>query len=214
MFTGIVEEQGSVTAVDDANGGKRLVIEANMTLKDTKVDDSICVSGVCLTVVSIDASCMTFDIVPETLRRSTLGSVAPGTRVNLERAMAGSQRFGGHYVQGHVDTTATVSARHVDGNATDLTFDFPEASRNLVTEKGFITVDGVSLTVTHTTAFSFGVTLVPHTQERVTLGRCQPGDQVNLEFDVFAKYVQRAVDERLTRLEQELADLRRYLSLR
>lgn len=212
MFTGIVEEQGTVASLQKTDGGARLVVRANATLEGTRIDDSICVSGVCLTVVACDADSMSFDAIPETLARSTLGSLAPGQRVNLERALSGSQRFGGHYVQGHVDTRANVVERIEDGNAVNLRFRFSNEHKYLVTEKGFIAIDGVSLTVTDVTADTFAVSIIPHTRARVTLGTVKPGDDVNLEFDVFAKYVQRAVDDRIAKLESDVGELRRRIA--
>lgn len=217
MFTGIVEEQGTVLEAQARDGGRRIVIEANAALAGTKIDDSISVSGVCLTVVAIGKSALSFDAVPETLARSTLGSVVPGTRVNLERAMSADQRFGGHYVQGHVDTRATIIERVTDGNGLNVRFKTQATHRNLITEKGFITVDGVSLTVTEVSSdkanesLTFGVTLVPHTRARVTLGQTPVDSEVNLEFDVFAKYVARAVDERLMAIEEQLELLRQRI---
>jgi riboflavin synthase len=184
MFTGIVEELGSVLARD----GGRFRFSGAAVLDDVSEGASIAVNGVCLTVVEWDAGAGWWEAVAvdETLSRSTLGSLAPGDRINLERPVRLADRLGGHLVQGHVDGVGTVVAP-----APDLRVSLPDGLGRYVVEKGSITVDGVSLTVVDADPDSFSVAVIPHTAEVTTLGRRQPGDGVNLEVDVTAKYVER-----------------------
>jgi len=186
MFTGIVEELGAVAAVRP-NG---LAIRAEKVLEDAKLGDSICINGVCLTITALDGNIFSVDTVPETLRRSNLGDLRAGDAVNLERALRPTDRMGGHFVQGHVEGTARVESVTPEGSAVNLRFSVaPELARFIV-EKGFIAVDGTSLTVVDRDETSFSVTLIPLTQEWTTLGRRRPGDRVNLETDILAKYVE------------------------
>jgi riboflavin synthase len=192
MFTGIVEELGALRKRH--SGG--LVIDARLVLEGTSLGDSICVNGVCLTVTDLQSSCFAVDTVPETLRRSNLGLLAPGDAVNLERALAANGRFGGHVVQGHVEAAGTISAIDSDGEAALYTFRAPPEVMRYVVSKGFIAVDGVSLTVVWRGSESFQITLIPFTREHTNLGRKQIGDSVNLETDVLAKYVESLVGNR------------------
>jgi riboflavin synthase len=188
VFTGIVEELGEITAVAPLPNAARLTVHGPIVTSDAKHGDSISVNGVCLTVVEVAAGTFTVDVVLETLRRSSLDKVQPGDRVNLERAAALGQRLGGHIVQGHVDGTGVVLSR--DG--TGLTrFGIPAKLARYLVEKGSITVDGVSLTVVDCLDEEFSVALIPTTLELTTLGLREPGDVVNLEVDVLAKYVER-----------------------
>lgn len=187
MFTGIVEEVGKVKVV----GPSRLVIGASKVLDDLKVSDSINVNGTCLTVTWRDDSSFAVDVVPETLRRTNLGSLEKDELVNLERPLALSDRLGGHIVQGHVDATGTVEEVTAEGDALLMRFQAPPAIMRYVVEKGFIAVDGVSLTVVNCDGRSFGVTIIPYTQQNTVLGARRAGDRVNLEADVIAKYVER-----------------------
>ncbi|GAA4618311.1 riboflavin synthase [Saccharopolyspora hordei] len=188
MFTGIVEELGTVEAVEPLDDGSRLTINGPLVTEDAEHGDSIAVNGVCLTVVTVEDGRFTVDVVAETLRRSSLENVAPGDRVNLERAMALGDRLGGHIVQGHVDGTAVLRGTGDDG----LTrFDLPQRLSRYLVEKGSITVDGVSLTVVEAGESSFSVALIPTTRELTTLGRRVPGDEVNIEVDVLAKHLER-----------------------
>lgn len=187
MFTGIVEEVGAVRAAGD--GG--LVIEARRTLDDVKIGDSVAVNGVCLTVTALDDAAFSVDVVPETLRRTNLGELTPGAPVNLERSMPAYGRFGGHMVQGHVDDTATIRSVENDGDALMVLFDAPPGVMRYVVEKGFIAVDGTSLTIVHCDNFSFSVTIIPHTRDNTVFGGKSAGDSVNIEVDIMAKYVER-----------------------
>ncbi|GAA2692081.1 MULTISPECIES: riboflavin synthase [Actinosynnema] len=191
MFTGIVEELGEVVEVTDLPDAARVTISGPLVTGDAKHGDSIAVNGVCLTVVDVVDGAFTADVMRETLVRSSLAGVASGDRVNLERAAAVGQRLGGHIVQGHVDGTGAVLSREPSEHWELVRFTLPASLARYLVEKGSITVDGVSLTVVDVTADSFSVSLIPATLEATTLGRRQPGDQVNLEVDVLAKYVEK-----------------------
>ncbi|MBN6040789.1 riboflavin synthase [Amycolatopsis sp. 195334CR] len=188
MFTGIVEELGEITAVEELTDAARLAVRGPLVTSDAKHGDSIAVNGVCLTVVEVSGDTFTVDVVHETLRRSSLAKVATGDRVNLERATALGDRLGGHIMQGHVDGTGVFLSRDPDG----LThFALPPELARYVVEKGSIAVDGVSLTVAAISAEEFSIALIPTTLELTTLGRREPGESVNLEVDVLAKYVEK-----------------------
>ncbi|MDF4249341.1 riboflavin synthase [Streptomyces sp. WMMB303] len=191
MFTGIVEELGEVVAVEDLGGSARLRLRGPRVTADARHGDSIAVNGVCLTVVETRDGEFTADVIAETLERSSLGALTAGSPVNLERPMALGGRLDGHLVQGHVDGTGTVTARHDADSGTDLTIGLPEGLGRYLVEKGSITVDGISLTVVEATDAYFTVSLIPTTLALTTLGTKQPGDPVNLEVDVLAKYVER-----------------------
>ncbi len=191
MFTGIVEELGEVVALDPGADSARLTLRGPLVTSDATHGASIAVNGVCLTVVEHGDGEFTVDVMAETLSRSSLGALQPGDRVNLERAMAASSRFGGHVVQGHVDGTATILER-VPGDRWEVVrFSLPTDLARYVVEKGSITVDGVSLTVASVDDDTFTVSLIPTTLELTTLGHKGVGDPVNLEVDVLAKYVER-----------------------
>jgi riboflavin synthase len=191
MFTGIVEELGEVAAIEPGVDSARMTLRGPLVTSDAVHGASIAVNGVCLTVVEHGAGEFTVDVMAETLRRSSLGALRPGDRVNLERAMAASSRFGGHVVQGHVDGTAEVVER-VPGDRWEVVrLSLPADLARYVVEKGSITVDGVSLTVASVDDDSFTVSLIPTTLDLTTLGRKGVGDLVNLEVDVLAKYVER-----------------------
>src|SRR5919106_4117146 len=191
MFTGIVEQIGTVEEVSDIEEGRRLVLSAPW-LGELPIGASISVNGVCLTAVATGEDTVSVDVIPETLQRTNLGTMLQAGQVNLERPMPANGRFDGHIVQGHVDGVGTVSAvaRSDDGGVV-IELEIPETLRRYVVEKGSITVDGVSLTVASLTEAGFGVALIPHTLEVTTLGLRNPGDTVNLEVDVLAKYVER-----------------------
>jgi riboflavin synthase len=193
MFTGIVEEIGEIVRVEPAGDGARLEIRGKTVTEGTRHGDSIAVDGVCLTVVGLDGEVFTVDVVAETLARSTLGGKDAGARVNLERAVRAGRRLGGHIVQGHVDGTAAVLDRTPGDHGERMRFSLPPALARYVVEKGSIAVDGVSLTVAAVDAESFTVALIPATLELTTLGARRPGDPVNLEVDVIAKYVEKQV---------------------
>jgi riboflavin synthase len=191
MFTGIVEEIGTIRHVAETPSGRRLEIAAERVLERLAVDDSINVAGACLTVVARDDRSFSADVVPETLARTTLGRLARGSRVDLERAVTPSSALGGHIVQGHVDATTALLSRKAEGDGARLRFAMPNGVARYVVEKGFIALDGVSLTVAALAKASFDVALVPHSAQRTTLGSLREGDLVNVEVDIIGKYVER-----------------------
>ncbi|GGN01418.1 riboflavin synthase subunit alpha [Lentzea pudingi] len=191
MFTGIVEELGHVVATEDLPDAARIRVAGPIVTSDAKHGDSIAVNGVCLTVVEVEDGAFTADVMRETLNRSSLAKVAAGDRVNLERAAAVGQRLGGHIVQGHVDGTGSILAREKAEHWEMVHIGLPPSLSRYVVEKGSITVDGVSLTVVTVAEDQFTVSLIPTTLDLTTLGRRLPGDLVNLEVDVLAKYVER-----------------------
>ncbi|GGB94381.1 riboflavin synthase [Cellulomonas carbonis] len=191
MFTGIVEEVGTVVAVDRSQDA-RLTLRGPVVTDGVRDGDSIAVDGVCLTVTSSGGDgVFTADVMPETLRRTTLGGLEPGAPVNLERAVRADGRLDGHLVQGHVDGVGELVSRTPGARWDDLEIRLPRELARYVAEKGSVTVSGVSLTVTHVGDDTFGVSLIPTTLDATTLGRLRPGDPVNLEVDVVAKYVER-----------------------
>lgn len=195
MFTGIVEQIGTISEVVESQTGRRLLIAAP-GLDDVAIGGSISVNGVCLTAVDTSEDTVAVDVIPETLHRSNLGTLSQGSQVNLELAMPASGRFDGHIVQGHVDGVGTIAGveRSEDGGVV-MTVDTPESLRRYLVEKGSVTIDGVSLTIAGITEPGFTVALIPHTLEVTTLGLRSPGEQVNLEMDVLAKYVERLVKQ-------------------
>ena len=196
MFTGIVEEGGRVVAIDAApdgslDGDARLTVHGPLVTSDAARGDSIAVSGVCLTVADLGEGTFTVDVMPESLRRTSLGSLVAGSPVNLERAVRADGRLGGHVVQGHVDGVGHILRREPGPRWDDVVVTMPVELAGYVAEKGSITVSGVSLTVTHVGADEFGISLIPTTLAATTLGTLAVGDPVNLEVDVIAKYVER-----------------------
>ena len=195
MFTGIVEELGTVVALEagaDAGGDARLRVRGDLVTSDARLGDSIAVSGVCLTVAELPGDgTFVADVMPETLRRSALGALGAGDRVNLERALAVGGRYGGHVVQGHVDGVGVVRSRRPGPRWDEVEIGLDPALARYVAEKGSVAVSGVSLTVTHVGDDVFGVSLIPTTLEVTTLGSLAPGAAVNLEVDVLAKYTER-----------------------
>jgi riboflavin synthase len=189
VFTGIVEELGEVVSRE----GELLTIRGKTVTGDARHGDSIAVNGVCLTVVRVEGDTFTTEVMKETYDRSSLGSLAPGEPVNLERAVTPSTRLGGHIVQGHVDEVGTVHSKAPGGGWEDVRITLPSGMDRYIVEKGSITVDGVSLTVVAVDEASFTVSLIPTTLELTTLGRKGVGDLVNLEVDVIAKYVEKLV---------------------
>ena len=194
MFTGIVAEIGAVRHVGPNASGLRLEIASSSVAQDLEIDASVNVSGACLTVVERDTHGFAVDVVRETLSRTTLGRAMRGTRVNLESAATPTTALGGHFVQGHVDATTKVVARRDEGGgAARLRFALPKGLTRYIVMKGFITLDGVSLTIARLGKTFFEIALIPHTAERTTLGTLAKGDLVNVETDVLAKYVERLV---------------------
>jgi riboflavin synthase len=186
MFTGIVEEVGRVAGL--ANNS--LTIRAHKVMDGLKLGDSIAVNGACLTVVALDEGSFSVDLAPETLRRTVLGALTPEDAVNLERPLSVDDRLGGHIVQGHVDTTGRITARKPEGECVILRINSPKRLMPYIVEKGFVAVDGISLTVVKKGALSFTLSVIPYTLENTNLKEKPVGDRVNLEVDILAKYVE------------------------
>ena len=191
MFTGIVEELGTVKKIKKGANSAVFTIRAEKILDDLKTGDSVAVNGICLTVTACLEDGFTADVMHETLRRTNLGELKSGSKVNLERAMAANGRFGGHIVAGHVDGTGTISSMKKDDNAVWITIDTSAAILKYIISKGSITIDGVSLTVAKVDNKSFAVSVIPHTGQNTTLLDKKPGDTVNLENDMVGKYVEK-----------------------
>ena len=209
MFTGIVEELGKVTRLDRREGATRLVIQCEKALGGIQLGHSIAVNGVCLTVVAFDLEQKTFttEAVPETLRRTNLGRLNAGSPVNLERSARAETPIGGHYVQGHIDGTAVVVHTEPDGEAINFYFETSPELLRYVVPKGFIALDGASLTVVDVSEKGFSLTLIPHTQQMVVMGRAKTGYIANLEVDVLGKYTEKIIGATLQKLETRLAAL-------
>jgi riboflavin synthase len=189
VFTGIVEEVGNALRLSAGS----LDVGARLVLADLHLGDSIAVDGVCLTVTALGSTSFTVGVQPETIRRTTLGGVRAGQRVNLERALLATGRLGGHFVQGHIDGTARITETFRDGEARGLRFTTDAGIARYIVAKGFVAVDGVSLTIVESAPTGFAITLIPFTQTHVALLDKRPGDLVNVEVDIIAKYVERFV---------------------
>jgi riboflavin synthase len=196
MFTGIIETSGEVLSADVREDGARLRIQAPAIAAEAKLGDSVAVNGVCLTVVQIADGALAFDAVTETLRRTNLGELKVGQRVNLERPLKADGRFDGHIVQGHVDGVARLVCIVDEGNARRLRFEIPPELAAYIVQKGSVALDGVSLTVAAAGDDWLEVVIIPHTWEVTSLGFKNPGDSVNVEVDVLAKYVERLLTRR------------------
>jgi riboflavin synthase len=196
VFTGIVREVGRVEAAEHGDGGARLRILAPETARETRVGDSVALDGVCLTVTDLADGVVSFEVVEETLARSTLGRVEAGGAVNLEPALRAGEPLGGHIVQGHVDGVARVRSLSAEGRGKRLVVELPPELERYCVEKGSIALDGVSLTIAALAAGGIEVALVPHTLGASTLGGLAPGDEVNVEVDVVAKHVERLLATR------------------
>ena len=214
MFTGIVEELGRVVRLETVEDSARLTVEAPTVTQDVNLGDSVSVNGCCLTVTAVNGSTFTADLMAETLTRTTLGSQAPGDPVNLERALRASDRLGGHIVQGHVDATAEVLDHHRGEHWDLLRIGLPQEIARYVAVKGSVALDGVSLTVVNVVdasdvapvpgaGASLSVGLIPETLRRTTLGTRRPGERVNLEVDVMAKYAERLLGARLGKEDRQ-----------
>lgn len=191
MFTGIIEECGTVLDVLKNGVSGSVQIQASTVLEGTKTGDSIAVNGVCLTVTKLTKSSFTADVMAETFRRTNLGNLGKNSRVNLERAMAADGRFGGHIVSGHIDGTGIISRIKEEGNAVWIYISAPQTILNLIVEKGSVAVDGISLTVAAVSDKEFAVSVIPHTRENTALSGKKTGAVVNLENDIIGKYVQK-----------------------
>lgn len=196
MFTGLVEEAGTVIDCVVQHRSARLTVKTVNNYIGISIGDSMAINGCCLTVVAIEGDQLTFDAVPETLARTNLGKLKPGDKVNLERPLKVGDRLGGHFVQGHIDGVASVLSVEPEENAVVFEIEMPRALARYFVQKGSVSVDGVSLTVADVRENSFTIWTIPHTREVTTLGVRQPGDLVNLECDLLGKYIERLLDER------------------
>ena len=194
MFTGIVEEVGRVASLTDY----RLVIEARQAVEDVSLGDSIAVNGACLTVVEFDGDSFAVDLAPETLRRTSLGQAGPGAAVNLERALAANGRMGGHIVQGHVDGTGVITGLTPEADCYIMEIETPESLAPYIVEKGFIAVDGISLTVVQKAVRRFTISVIPFTMQNTNLEERAVGDRLNLEADILAKYVESLLEAKFS----------------
>ncbi|GAB2718621.1 riboflavin synthase [Paenibacillus thermoaerophilus] len=192
MFTGLVEEVGTLRAVSRQGEAMVLTLNARLVLEDVSLGDSISVNGVCLTVVGYDASSFTVDVMPETYRQTNLSKLTPGSPVNLERAMKADKRFGGHIVQGHVDAVGTIVSRTPEANA--VVFELrvePKSAMRYIVDRGSVTLDGISLTVVRAGEDTFTVSIIPHTLAQTALRYKKPGDTVNIETDILGRYIEK-----------------------
>lgn len=196
MFTGLVEECGSLLRSEIEGKSGRLTVQCELVNQGAKPGDSIAVNGCCLTVIHNNDRELTFDAVPETLSRTNLGSLTAGDPVNLERPLAVGDRLGGHFVQGHIDGVGTVISLQENENAVVIEISVPERLRRYLVEKGSVTVDGVSLTVAEVREASFSVWTIPHTRNITNIGFLKPGDEVNLECDILGKYIESLLEHR------------------
>lgn len=194
MFTGIIEREGSVRAVEHRDADLTLTIMCGDLVTDSRIGDSIAINGVCLTITRLDHESFDVHIVPETFARTNLSDLREGAQVNLERAMPAGGRFDGHIVQGHVDGTGTVTAVTPEGEGARLTIEVPDTLERYIVEKGSICLDGVSLTVAAVHKSRVEIALIPHTLEVTAFGDRREGDRVNIEVDVLAKYVERLLE--------------------
>lgn len=195
MFTGLVESTGSVRSLERRGDAARLTLETPLA-PALSLGESLAVNGCCLTVTATDGGSASFDLLGETLARTNLGGLAPGVRVNLERALRADGRFGGHFVQGHIDTTTKVISAETKGADLNLIIALPEAGARYLIEKGSIAVNGVSLTVASLGEDRFGLWIIPHTLQETNLGDLRAGSPVNLEYDMLAKYAERQIAAR------------------
>ena len=191
MFTGIIEEKGTVRSISHGSNSAKLFLSAKTVCENTKTGDSIAVNGICLTVTHLEPEGFSADVMAETLARSSLGSLHAGGAVNLERALTLSSRIGGHMVSGHIDGTGTISSVRTDDIATVYTIDCDKKLLRYIIEKGSIALDGISLTVCSVTDSAFSVSIIPHTAEQTTLAEKKRGDMINIECDMVAKYIEK-----------------------
>jgi len=197
MFTGLIESLGTVRSLEKRGDAARVSLETPLAI-DLSVGESLAVNGCCLTVTTKDSTSASFDLLGETLARTNLGHLAAGSRVNLERALRADGRFGGHFVQGHIDTTAKVISVEKKNGDLLLLIELPPAGAPYFIEKGSIAVNGVSLTVSSLTNDHFGLWIIPHTLQETNLGDLKNGDLVNLEYDMLAKYAARQIGNRFS----------------
>jgi riboflavin synthase len=197
MFTGIIEELGAVKTLRRGSSGARLAISASFVLEGTAIGDSICVNGVCLTVVDLGKADFSADVASETIKVTNLGELKVGQKVNLERALRLSARIGGHLVTGHVDAIGRIKEKRQEGNSWRVFIETPEQALRYIIKKGSVAVDGISLTVADLDSTGFSIAMIPHTAKLTTLGSKAPGESVNLETDIIGKYVERLLSGRM-----------------
>ena len=195
MFTGLIEETGTVAGIEDRPGGRRLWIAGARVLEGARIGDSLALDGCCLTLVAVEPRRVAVEAVPETLRRTTLGDWRPGARINLERPLRLDQRLGGHLVQGHIDGVGTVRAVSAEGEGRRVAFELPAPLLRFVAEKGSLAVVGVSLTIAACDRTGCEIAYIPHTLAATVAGDYQPGRRVNLEVDLLARYLARLLEE-------------------
>ncbi|MEI7556383.1 riboflavin synthase [Candidatus Chlorohelix sp.] len=212
MFTGIVEELGEVVALEKREGATCFTVGGKLALEGVEIGHSIAVNGVCLTVISFDRTSFTIEAVPETLRRTNLGDLAVGSPVNLERSARAGAPVGGHYLQGHVDGIATVTRIEPEGEALNFYFKAESEFMPYIVPKGFVALDGASLTVVKATLDTFSLTLIPHSQKMLVMGNARVGYRANLEVDVMGKYLENIAGARIAALEARIAELERKLT--
>jgi len=193
MFTGLITDLGRVRSVETSAGGARLTVETAFDMAAVEIGASIACSGACMTVVEKGSGWFAVDVSGESLSRTTIGGWKPGSRVNLEQSLRLGDTLGGHLVTGHVDAVTTVVERRPDGDSQRFSFEIPEGYEGFIAPKGSVALDGVSLTVNEVESGRFGVNIIPHTAERTTFGALAPGDRVNLEVDLIARYVARLI---------------------
>ncbi len=193
MFTGIIEGRGTISAIRPVGKGKHITIESDFVIDQTSIGDSIAVNGACLTLVHVEPERFEVDVSPETVAKTTFGSVRVGERVNLERALRLSDRLGGHLVSGHIDGVGSMKHRATSANAILVTIGVPETLTRYMIEKGSVAVDGISLTVNRLGRDNFEVSIIPHTAKQTTIGSKKIGDTVNIETDMIGKYVERFI---------------------
>lgn len=203
MFTGIIEEIGTVVSISQGAQAAKLSLQGSLIFEDMHIGDSIAVNGVCLTVTEKTSNTFIVDVMPETLRRSSLGKLVKGSKVNMERAMAANGRFGGHIVSGHIDGTGEIESFVREENAVWVTIKAPAKLLKYIIEKGSITIDGISLTVAYVDDRCFKVSLIPHTAANTTLLTKKAGDIVNLENDIVGKYIDKLIHFEDSGLEEE-----------
>jgi riboflavin synthase len=196
MFTGIIEALGRIESIESVGGDRRMVFQAPGYLRGTQLGDSIAVNGCCLTAISFSDDGFTADLSAETLNLTTSGRWNVGAKVNLERALTPAKPLGGHMVSGHVDGVGELLERYEDARSTRMRFQVPDALARYIARKGSICIDGVSLTVNDVEGSTFGVNIIPHTLAHTTLGELQPGQAVNLEVDLIARYLERLIEAR------------------
>jgi len=210
MFTGIVEEIGTIARITRGADSSQIMIEAQEILADCKIGDSIAVNGTCLTVIAVDASSFVADVSPETFRRTNLGELKPGDKVNLERSLRLQDRLGGHLVLGHIDEVGIISRLQSEANATLMEVTVSDEAMRYIVFKGSVCVDGVSLTVANLSANAFEVSLIPYTKQITTMGVKRVNDKVNIEVDILGRYVERLLSQEPKQAEINLEFLREH----